>query len=273
MEYSKSFKDLLNAQHLDGYIGHGNPNAKILILGQEPAHDFGSENYMREIAGNQAQWLDMVGRNVGYESISFDEEQQEFIPLWPWANQRFAVRTEIRKTNDGDKRTIIRGDHGTAKTWYNYQKLIYGILKRELVKNGKLDFHKYSFHTDMSARASKKHSEIDKVAAKESVEKRAEKLFSTEFFRQFPIVIAPVGHFPRDIYGDNYFHAAFCVEYRPGQSKDWINVNIREDGDYPQILIHSRQIAYASNKYIEEIANIARSFAEKQKINLESIQV
>lgn len=85
MEYSKSFKEVLNAQHLDGYIGHGNPNAKILILGQEPAQDFGSENYMREIADNHTQWLDMVGRNVGYESIDFDKIQFGS-PLWPWAN-------------------------------------------------------------------------------------------------------------------------------------------------------------------------------------------
>lgn len=271
MEYNKSFKEMLNTQHLDGYIGHGNPNAKILILGQEPAHDFGSENYIHEIADNQTQWLDMIGQNVGYESINFDTIQFGS-PLWPWANQRFAVRTEIRKANDGDTDPIIRGSHGTAKTWYNYQKLIYGILKRELVKDGQLDFHKYSFHTDMSAIASKKHNEIDKLAAKDSVEKRAEKLFSADFFRHFPIVVAPVGHFPRDIYGDNYFRAAFGVEYRPDQSKDWINVNIREDDNCPQILIHCRQIAYASNKYIEEIASIVRNFAEKQKINLESIQ-
>lgn len=271
MEYNKSFKELLNTQHLDGYIGHGNPNAKILILGQEPAQDFGSENYMHEIAGNQAQWLDIVGRNVGYESISFDIERFGS-PLWPWANQRFAVRTELRKTKDGNTEQIVRGAHGTAKTWYNYQKLIYGILKRELVKNGQLEFHKYSFHTDMSAQASKKHGKIDKDAAKESVYKRATELFSADFFRHFPIIIAPVGHFPKDFYGDDYFHAAFGVEFRPDESKDWINVNIRKDVNHSQILIHCKQIAYASNKYIEEIANIARNFAEKQKINLESIQ-
>lgn len=253
IEYSKSFKELLNAQHLDGYIGHGNPNAKILILGQEPAQAFGSENYMREIADNQTQWLDMVGRNVGYESVDFDKIQFGS-PLWPWANQRFAVRTVVSKSNDGDKGPKIRGAHGTAKTWYNYQKLIYGILKRELIKDGQLDFHKYSFHTDMSARAAKKHNKIDKREAKDSVKERADKLFSTDFFRHFPIVVAPVGHFPRDIYGDNYFNKAFEVKKcRQIQSKDWINVNIREDGDYPQILIHCKQIAYASTSILKRL--------------------
>ncbi len=38
MKYSDEFKALVNYM-LDGYIGHGNPNAKILFLGQEPAID------------------------------------------------------------------------------------------------------------------------------------------------------------------------------------------------------------------------------------------
>lgn len=52
MEYSKEFKNLLNVDLPDGYIGHGNPNAKILILGQEPALHKDSEQYSLEIANH-----------------------------------------------------------------------------------------------------------------------------------------------------------------------------------------------------------------------------
>ena len=130
-------------------IGHGNPNAKILILGQEPALHKDSEQYSLEIANNKHQWQILVENGSGYESInpaviSFGS------PLWPWANQRFMVRS---KTKDGK----IKGKEGTAKTWYNYQKLVYRILNKETMHGGILDFHKLSFHTDMSAEASQKH--------------------------------------------------------------------------------------------------------------------
>ena len=82
MEYSKEFKNLLNVDLPDGYIGHGNPNAKILILGQEPALHKDSEQYSLEIANNKHQWQILVENGSGYESInpaviSFGS------PLWP----------------------------------------------------------------------------------------------------------------------------------------------------------------------------------------------
>lgn len=262
MEYSKEFKNLLNVGLPDGYIGHGNPNAKILILGQEPALHKDSEQYSLEIANNKHQWQILVENGSGYESInpaviSFGS------PLWPWANQRFMVRS---KTKDGK----IKGKEGTAKTWYNYQKLVYRILNKETMHGGILDFHKLSFHTDMSAEASKKHNEVEFSKAKESVRNRAEKLFSKPFFRKFPIVIAPVGHFPRDSYNDSYsyFHRAFGVNYCPNESEDWININVREDSEYPQLLIHCKQIAYASNHYLDRIAVIASTFVKEHGIQL-----
>ena len=95
MEYSKEFRELLKADLPDGYIGHGNPNAQILILGQEPGLDKDSEQYVLEIANNKQQWQILVENGIGYESInpaviSFGS------PLWPWANQTFMVRSEVK---------------------------------------------------------------------------------------------------------------------------------------------------------------------------------
>lgn len=260
MEYSKEFKNLLNVDLPDGYIGHGNPNAQILILGQEPGLNKDSEQYVLEIENNKYQWQVLTENGTGYESID-PEEIQFGLPLWPWANQRFLVRSE---TKDGK----IKGKQGTAKTWYNYQKLVYRILDKETICGSALYFHQLSFHTDMSAEASKRHGDIEFSNAKESVKKRAEKLFSLPFFRKFPIVIAPVGHFPRDIYGDSYFHDAFGMNYCPNESEDWININVREDSEYPQILIHCKQIAYASDSYLDKIAEIVKKFAKEHSILL-----
>ena len=260
MEYSKEFRELLKADLPDGYIGHGNPNAQILILGQEPGLDKDSEQYVLEIENNKHQWQVLTENGTGYESID-PEEIQFGLPLWPWANQRFMVRS---KTKDGK----IKGEQGTAKTWYQYQKLVYRILDKETICSSALYFHQLSFHTDMSAEASKRHGDIEFSNAKKSVKNRAEKLFSKPFFRKFPIVIAPVGHFSRDSYGDSYFHDVFGVNYCPNESEDWININVREDSEYPQLLIHCKQIAYASNHYLDRIAEIVKKFAKEHSILL-----
>ena len=176
------------------------------------------------------------------------------------------VRSEMK--NEKGEIIKTKGAAGTAKTWYNYQKLVYRILDKEIICGSALYFHQLSFHTDMSAEASKRHGDIEFSNAKESVKKRAETLFSLPFFRKFPIVIAPVGHFPRDIYGDSYFHDAFGMNYCPNESEDWININIREDSEYPQLLIHCKQIAYASNHYLDRIAEIASTFVKEHGIQL-----
>lgn len=265
MEYSKEFKSLLNEDLPDGYIGHGNPNSKILILGQEPALDIDSEQYSLEISNNKHQWQILVKNGTGYESIN-PVSISYGSPLWPWANQTFMVRSEEK--NEKGEIIKTRGIQGTSKTWYNYQKLIDRILNKETMYGGILDFHKLSFHTDMSAEASKRHNKVELSKAKESVRNRAEKLFSLPFFRNFPIVIAPVGHFPRDIYGDSYFHDSFGVNNCPKDEKDWININLRKEAEHFQILIHCKQIAYVSDSYLDRIAETVRTFAKGHDIQL-----
>lgn len=270
MNYSKEFQTLLDC-HPNGYIGHGNPNAKILFIGQEPAIDCkkNREQYVLEIADNAEQWRNIVANGIGYESI--DSSKIEFgLPLHPWANQKFQVRS------GSDEAGNLKGEKGTAKTWYNYQKLINRILelyskeKNAMTKDDHLDFHRMSFHTDMSDAAYKNHSES--VEGKQSVTERVS-LLSADFFRNFPIVIAAVGHFPRNTYGDEYFDDIFGVKFNgnKGTEQDaWINVNIRHDKDNPTLLIHTPQFSYRriTNQYIDQIANIVLDFIREHKINL-----
>lgn len=271
MKYSKEFKTLLDYKP-DGYIGHGNPNAKILFIGQEPAIDCETnyEQYKFEIGGNAEQWRKITANNIGYESV--DSSKIEFgSPLHPWANQQFQVRCEMRI----GKIRKIRGEKGTAKTWYNYQKLINKIFelyskdRRTMTKDDHLDFHRLSFHTDMSDAAYKKHSET--IDGKRSVAERVS-LLSSDFFRNFPIVIAAVGHFPRDTYGNEYFRAIFTVEYLGNEETErheWINVSVRNDEAHPMLLIHTPQFSNAiSNEYFDLTAKRVVDFANEHHINL-----
>lgn len=270
MKYSKEFKALIDSTNED-YIGHGNPNAKILFIGQEPAIDKknNAAQYAHEIADNAEQWHNIVANGTGYDSI--DPSKIEFgSPLHPWANQKFQVRS------GSDEAGNLKGEKGTARTWYNYQKLVNRILelyskgRKPMNKNDHLDFHRLSFHTDMSDAAYKKHSES--VDGKQSVTERVS-LLSADFFRNFPIVIAAVGHFPRETYGDSYFGDIFGVEFNgnKGTVQDaWINVNIRNDKDNPMLLIHTPQFSgwRITNQYIDQIATVVVDFVREHKITL-----
>lgn len=61
MMYSKEFNDLI-ALVDNGYIGHGNPNAKILFVGQEPAwnRNTQAEHYDEEIGNNCSDWKKII---------------------------------------------------------------------------------------------------------------------------------------------------------------------------------------------------------------------
>lgn len=265
MKYSKVFIDILDYMP-DKYIGYGNPNAKILFIGQEPAIDRISDvgQYEREIVRNWEQWHTIVSNNRGYESVA----NSDYSPMHPYANQKYQVRS---KKQNGS----FKGREGTSTTWYNYQKLInkifeaYSIGRKPMTKDDHLDFHRLSFHTDMSAAAFKYHSKTHE--GKNSVKERVP-LFCSGFFYNFPIVIAAVGHFPHDTYGDSYFGDIFRVSFIGNEGIDqseWMNISIRDNETNPMLLIHTPQFSGAlSDRYIDHMARRVVDFASEHGINL-----
>ena len=115
--YSKEFENLVYSDQRD-FIGVGNPNAKILIVGKEPAIE--EDNVKQkdlEIKENGNQWRYNIKHNVDLSevaSLQFDESDINYIynPLYPYKGQEYKVRTKISERS-----------RGTSKTWYQYQKL------------------------------------------------------------------------------------------------------------------------------------------------------
>lgn len=251
-----------------GYIGHGNPNAKILFIGQEPAIDPEANElqYHLEISGNAEKWKNIVSNRMGYETIDISKE--EFSPLHPYVNQKFQVASK-------NKNGHFRGKEGTSRTWYNYQKLVNKILdlysgnRKTMTKDDYLDFHRLSFHTDMSDATSKKHSNT--LEGRKSVIDRVS-LLSSDFFRKFPVVIAAVGHFSRDTYGDSYFVDLFNVDFLGNESSEkskWMNISIRKSPNNPMLLIHTPQFSAAiSDQYLDKMARHVVDFAQDNRIDL-----
>lgn len=121
----------------------------------------------------------------------------------------------------------------------------------------------------MSDATFKKHS--DTPEGLNSVKERIP-LLSSDFFRNFPIVIAGVGHFPRDTYGDTYFKKLFDVEYLGNEGAEqgmWMNVSIRNAETNPMLLIHTPQLSGSiSDQYLNQIAMRVVDFANEHHIDL-----
>ena len=102
------------------YIGTGNPNAKILILGKECAIDKNEsrKQYENEIMKNAKNWKNNIDNHISIENADKDELWKKDInsqinPLYPYRGQYFK-----RNRNN---------NFGTSSTWYNYQKMFINI--------------------------------------------------------------------------------------------------------------------------------------------------
>ena len=173
--YPKSFVELVDEvndkknQFYSQYIGVGNPNAKILIIGKESAIDLTKEEkkrqYEREVVNNYMNWKD----KVAFIDVDKGEQWKKDInavidPMYPYRGQRF-VKYYIRKKDGAE---IGRG--GTSTTWYNYQKIINRMesISLEEARKSTICFHEYCFSTELSSESAEYSKEADPKKRKES---------------------------------------------------------------------------------------------------------
>lgn len=242
MNYPDSFKTLVFDDKCPDFIGWGNPNANILLLGKEPAIDMDTEHgklqYKTEVTRNKQDWQNNIINQNGFKEI-FDKHSHEQLygnPLWPHCWQKYRVKKR--------KGGILPPGDGTSRTWYQYQKLIDMIIGRESVRNSILDFHKYCFSTDLSDYAklnSRRYSKETDL----SVLSRSE-MFHQDFFSHFKIVIAAIG---------NYRHRL-----------DW-NKFVDEHFSANHLVVITHQLsAPISDEYLRKTAYKIRDFAKQENI-------
>lgn len=279
------------------YIGEGNPDAKILIIGNECAiaddnprvqgkiPDKCSEEKRREYKeriiaeDNVLQWHIRLGQKDIEENIQCELHEpnpnntphNRYYPFFPWLGQKCTIRATDKEGN------VIRGEKGTARTWVQYQKLTDCIYNREFNRNNLVDFHLYAFHTELSQIPLCSSSLADEQTGK-NIRLRLDKLFRHTFFKKFPVVIIAAGHYLRDyvfkstkynieeVFNiEEIFNVKYDGIYKLGnKNNEWINLHHGNDSNSPQLLIHTRHIAGSiSNEYIEEIAKRIRNVVIK----------
>lgn len=252
-KYNKEFVEAYNyckANNL--YLGLGNPNGKILLIGKETSNDKIGFDEMSNI--NLNSWEDIISKNKSSNEIGFLEDNA----LFPWKGQQFSIRS-VKK--DG----TIKGESGTSSTWYYYQYLIDRIYsKAHKEKKDLIDFHEICFQSEMNQLNAKKSDDIQKgdLLRIKSIKDR-EKLFTLNFFRNFDIIILASGHYHKDF--DFNIQKTFDVKWT-GKTNfvskgNWYNLHYDNIEQPKRILIHTRQFSTLITKeLINAIANECKLF-------------
>lgn len=245
------------------FIGYGNPDAEVLIIGKEcaidPVHD--KNIYELSIKKNGEQWLDIINNPDKQDAdkipswFSSSPLKEKFSPLFPFKGQRNVIE---KRDKEGKP---ISGKEGTSATWYNYQKLIDRIYP-DKTKNAEIDFLKYCFITEFSdicSPYSKKSPEVT-----ESIRHRTENILNHPFFTSsFPIIIVACGHYIRqyenvinlqELFGIKWDGHTICV------GRNWYNIHKGNS----RILIHTNQLSMnISNQLLDKIADECREYKRK----------
>lgn len=257
MNYSSEFKEIVaKCQQKGFYLGTGNPNASILVIGKECAIEPNSEQFQREINNNINDWNNNINQNIQFEDISqyVNNPDPKYNPLFPYKGQRLAVRKERK-----DKKII--NDGGTSDTWVNYQKLNNKIFEEKSNLND-IDFHKFFFITEMNEVVSKT-SEISKKETKEyilkSIRERLD-FFKNDhwFFQKFPIVILACG---KKYISDQEIQNNFGVKISKEKTlKKGQYFRVFYNDDKTKLVINTRQFSSGVlETLIIEIANEIKS--------------
>ena len=257
--YTEKFKQVVQyCKENNLFVGYGNPNGKVLVIGKEAAHigkEETTENLEKKkeelFQSNVSQWEHILSTN---EVPNYDGERpiSHENPLYAYGNQfnKKDVRKEGKPYNGG-----------TSSTYLNYEKL-YEQLFLQGEKLKKINFQKEFFITELSdypTKESYKDKEIEALR-KQSIEER-KPLFALPFFKEFPIVIVAAGHYPKRYKFD--MQQIFDVQWegkpiKVGE-KYWYNLHFSKDNK--RILIHTRQLSNrVSNELIAAIANEAKKF-------------
>lgn len=245
MIYTKEFEDVIQNEGKNSFIGLGNPNAKILIVGKEVSTNSKSSKPLERqniisYKNNPGDWEMNIKLNRSQNQISnwiFDKDLNlDNVNN----NPLFAFKGSFKK--------------GTSDTWKKYQKLHDIIFKGGIVQNNdlELDFQKDFFITEMSEFPSPKTSNAQQVENfKLNLEKRKHSFFKSHFIQQFPVVVLACSNYIWNKENDMQINEIFNVQYdydmihSKGEynysryNKFWTHYS--EDGE--KLVIHTRQLS------------------------------
>ena len=195
--YRKEFIDLVNhCNWRDKFIGYGNPDADILIIGQEVAHDEESGNQeaahneeqddcTKFYTKNQWQWQETIEHNyLPQTEWQYPYKFPKFVPSFPFKTQ---------------KSTIKRGCGNSGATYYWYQRLHDQIYPEAKDPNGNINFFERIFITELNDKPRKNHR-VKQENVESQIAKRFDIMRETKsFWSHFKVVLFLCGSYSEAI--------------------------------------------------------------------------
>jgi len=230
------YKDAKDPHGNPEFVGYGNPDSDVLILGQEvthkpgdeATHTPGDENWENFYKDNCEQWqktlkFELVA-HPGIEGIAYT------FPAFFNPRNPFYPKPYSRKRSD---------PFAASATWYNYQKIMDAVCP---CQDGIINMFDHCFITEMSNLCSK-HNPLTKDAEK-SIAQRFDLMKETvDFWSHFKVIVLACGHYADVIANKSQF---------PSLERDLFG----EDGK----CVFTRQLSIVSN---DEIARIQQFIKER----------
>ena len=258
MEYTETFvKKAKECKITETYIGTGNPNSKILIVGKETATDIenkanGDEHYVRfqnemlqDFKENAIKWNSNIENLVNADSL----------PNWIGGKDSPLTSNPLFPFKSLHSKELKEG-----QTWSKYQKLHDLIFLNDIstVKEKEIDFHNNFFLTEMNSAPAK----FTKDADKSGIPNRKKVFKESDFFQNFPVVILACSNYISGNEIEEIFNVKFDKQIGNEKQLFWTHYN----ADKTKLVIHTRQLSTnVSDKLLIEIANEIINFLNKLK--------
>jgi hypothetical protein len=256
MEYSETFeKGVKECEKTGIYIGTGNPNSKILIIGKETATDIENkanrdELYVRfqreclqDFKENALKWNLNIKSQVDADSlpdwIGGKDSPLSSNPLFPFKS------LQTKQLKEG-------------QTWRKYQKLhdlvFFGDIS--LSKGKEFNFHNNFFLTEMNNSPAKYTRDADKSG----ISDRKQFFKASKFFQSFPVVILACSNYVNGDEIKEIFNVSFDKQCGKEKQLFWTHYN----SDRTKLVIHTRQLSTnVSDDLLIEIAHEISVFLKK----------
>lgn len=219
------------------YIGFGNPESKLLIIGQEKAIDAETEDGRKQMKvesiDNPYQWKQVIDEKINNIDYKFDNPTH-------FRNPRFPYDGKPRKGN----------------TWNQYQLLVDRLFSK--FENKPNSFLNEAFITEVN------HCVSNRKKGNERNPDRV-KFMSQDFYRKFPMTIIAAG----DYLDTEEIEFMYDVKFvKPSLSEPHRKLEIYENEMNKRVLINTRQFSnFRFNKekrdiYFDKICKALRKYSD-----------